>query len=68
MIAVIRNLVQRLRRRFCSHVCMLQSLRRVDSEKVEATCMRCGEVLRGRYGLALNCEWRITLDTKHKEI
>ena len=53
-----------VRRPVCKHVCDLDTLKTVgpddSDERVEATCSKCGDVLRGPFGLALRCDWKQT--------
>jgi len=48
----------------CRHVCDLSTLHTIgpdhSDERVQATCSKCGNVLRGPFGLALPCAWTDT--------
>lgn len=52
-----------VRHAFCSHVCDTNGITvqsRGDDgtpRVVQASCLKCGKVLRGPYGLALPCSW-----------
>lgn len=47
---------QWLRRRFCSHECRVDDIRRLSRNMVEAPCVKCGAPLRAAFGLALPCK------------
>ena len=42
---------------FGGHTCQLASLHRLNDERVEATCSRCGRILHATHGLAMRCRW-----------
>ena len=54
-------LVRFLRRLACRHVCDLSTLHTIgpdySDERVQATCSKCGVILKAPYGLAIRCEW-----------
>jgi len=45
----------------CRHVCDLSTLHKTgeddSDDRVQATCSKCGDVLRGPFGLMFPCEW-----------
>jgi hypothetical protein len=49
----LKALWLRVRQRWCSHSCYIEDIRRVDPERVECPCHRCGKVLSAAYGLVL---------------
>lgn len=57
MRTLLRNIAARVACVLDKHVCTLASLRRINDERVEATCSRCGRVLHAPFGLAINCRW-----------
>jgi hypothetical protein len=42
---------------FCTHVVAWTDVKRTGPAEVEATCRRCGTVLRAPYGVALDARW-----------
>jgi hypothetical protein len=43
-----------LKQKFCEHVVSASEIKRTPPEGVEATCLKCGKVLKAPYGLALD--------------
>lgn len=41
----------------CAHECRLEDLQRVNPERVDCVCLKCGAALSAPYGLALPCRW-----------
>lgn len=43
-----------LKQKFCEHVIVAKEIEMVSANHVEATCIKCGKVLKAPYGLALD--------------
>lgn len=43
-----------VRQHLCSHVVLLEDIKRTSPDNVQAPCVKCGYVLAAGFGLALN--------------
>ncbi len=56
--SIWRHVYRRLRQARCPHRVRAADIQRIDENRVEVTCLRCGKVLSAPYGLALDAtDW-----------
>lgn len=53
VISMWRHAYRKLRQHWCPHRVRAADIKRVEENRVEVTCLRCGKVLAAPYGLAL---------------
>ena len=52
------HVYRKLRQSLCPHRVRAADIQRIDANRVEVTCLRCGKVLAAPYGLALQArDW-----------
>lgn len=52
------HVYRKLRQARCPHRIRVCDIRRINADRVEVTCLRCGKVLAAPYGLALQArDW-----------